>query len=397
MANAALRQLERWQLLPDSALCERVVAYLDVNIVPRTSEDQNPRNSYHVASLLTAIARKSPRVETTLRLTDNDLTSTQAATGILFPRVCRAIVSSCSEGRRSSRSESWSLLLGGRILPDLRQLETNGFPRESRALTARSLTIEEQLSCAEDVVHKFKHLENFQPDASFEGLKHLQTLKIEGDVTLNQPFLLSLLGSVNVPTHLTSLEIIYCPNLLFAKNTTTWSTLLQRSLTTLPALWKLKLHIMEDPYEKAGLAYPHFHEPPSSHFCDTVRLFGQNIQHLDLALPFACRRMFLPPKPSSHYTHTASEQRGAPGISRKPLMTLPQRLIDQGFKYRRLICWEGVCYEHHDWDVMPPCAGAQGTEYSWEIVNDVLNKASWHVGLHDAVHFKGTRVVEQPY
>lgn len=391
------RQLERWQLLPESALCERVIAYLDVNIVPQTSEDQNSRNSYHIASLLTAIARKSPRVETTLRLTDNDLTSTQAATGIVFPRVCRAIVSSCSERRRSSRSESWSVLLGGRIFPDLRQLETNGFPRESRDLTARPLTIEEQLSCAEDVVHKFKHLENFQPDASFEGLKHLQTLKIEGDVTLNQPLLLSLLGSVNVPAHLTSLEIAYCPNLLFAKNATTWSTLLQRSLTTLPELRKLKLHIMEDPYEKPSLAYPHFQGPPSAHFCDFVRLLGQNIQHLDLALPFACRRMFLPPKPSSHYTYSASEQRGAPGIPREPLMTLPQRLIDQGFQYRRLICWEGICYEHHDWNAMAPCAGAQGTEYSWEIVNDVLNKASWHVGLHDAVHFRGTSVVEQPY
>jgi hypothetical protein len=42
-------------------------------------------------------------------------------------------------------------------------------------------------------------------------------------------------------------------------------------------------------------------------------------------------------------------------------------------------------------------ASAQGTEYSWEIVSDVENKASWHVGMHDAVHFKATDVIEQPY
>ena len=154
---------------------------------------------------------------------------------------------------------------------------------------------------------------------------------------------------------------------------------------------------MEDPYKKPSIAYPPLQDPPPPHFCDFVRVLGQNIHHLDLALPFACRRMFLPPKPSSYYTYTASGQRGAPTIQREPLMTLPQRLIDHGFKYRHLICWEGVCFEQHDWDEMAPCAGAQGTEYSWEIVNDTEDKASWHVGKHDAVHFRATDVIEQPY
>ena len=42
-------------------------------------------------------------------------------------------------------------------------------------------------------------------------------------------------------------------------------------------------------------------------------------------------------------------------------------------------------------------ASAQGTEYSWEIASDVENKASWHVGMHDAVHFKAADVIEQSY
>lgn len=384
-------------MLPESALCERVIAYLDVDVIPRTSDAQIPCNVYHVASLLSAIARKSPRVETTLRLMDSGLTSTQAATGILFPRVCRAIVSRCSEGHKSHQSDSWSFLLGGHIFPDLRQLEIDGFSRESRDPTTLPPTIEEQLSSAEDTVLGSRHFERIQPDANFGGLYYLQTLKIEGDVTLNRTLLLSLLGSADVPTRLTALEIVYCPNLHFAKNAATWSTLLQRSLTTLPALRKLKLHIMEDPREDPSLAFQSLQETPKSHFCDFVRVFGQNIQHLDLALPFACRRMFPPPKPSSHYTYSACEQRGAPTIQREPLVTLPQRLIDQGFKYRRLICWAGVCFGHHDWDAMAPLASAQGTEYSWEIVNDVEDKASWHVGRHDAIHFKATDVTEQPY
>jgi hypothetical protein len=288
-------------------------------------------------------------------------------------------------------------LLGGHIFPDLRQLEIDGFSRESRDPTTLPPTIEEQLSSAEDTVLGSRHFERIQPDANFGGLYYLQTLKIEGDVTLNRTLLLSLLGSADVPTRLTALEIVYCPNLHFAKNAATWSTLLQRSLTTLPALRKLKLHIMEDPREDPSLAFQSLQETPKSHFCDFVRVFGQNIQHLDLALPFACRRMFPPPKPSSHYTYSACEQRGAPTIQREPLVTLPQRLIDQGFKYRRLICWAGVCFGHHDWDAMAPLASAQGTEYSWEIVNDVEDKASWHVGRHDAIHFKATDVTEQPY
>jgi hypothetical protein len=46
---------------------------------------------------------------------------------------------------------------------------------------------------------------------------------------------------------------------------------------------------------------------------------------------------------------------------------------------------------------MASCASAQGTEYSWEFVSDRENKASWHVGMHDAVHFEATDVTEQPY
>lgn len=219
-------QLERWQLLPDSALCERVVAYLDVDITPRSLEDQNSHNLYHVAQLLSAVARKSTRVETTLRLDRRELNSTLALTGILFPRVCRVIASNCSEGLGSNPSDSWSLILGGRSFPDLRQLETDGFPRESRDPRALSLTMAEQLACAEDAVHKSRDRENIQTDVSLEGSKYLQTLKIEGDATLNQPLLLFLLGSAHVPTRLTTREIAYCPNLLFAKTAATWSKLL---------------------------------------------------------------------------------------------------------------------------------------------------------------------------
>lgn len=111
-ATPAARQLERWQLLPDSALCERVIAYLDVDITPWSLKDQNSNNLYHVAQLIPAIARKSTRVETTLGLDRSELNPTLALKGISFPRVCRVIAPNCSEGFNFCPSDSWSLLLG---------------------------------------------------------------------------------------------------------------------------------------------------------------------------------------------------------------------------------------------------------------------------------------------
>jgi hypothetical protein len=308
----------------------------------------------------------------------------------MFPRVHRTVVSVCRDDNTAYRSDSWSFLLGGHVFPDLLQLETDGFSNEPMGQLP---TIGQQLAFAEDVAgHKSSR--HTQTDISLGRLRRLQTLKLHGDTLIDQPLLLSLFGSTEVPTCLTTLEIVNCPKLLFAKNRDTWTTLLQRSLTTLPALRKLKLHIAETPYKRPDIAYES-HEDTPPHFCDFVRAFGQKIQHLDLALPYACRRMFLPPKPASTYTYCG--QSGVPTILREPLATLPQRLVDQGFKYRRLISLFEVCYQQHNWDAMVSCASAQGTEYSWEIVSDRENKASWHVGMHDAVHFEATDVTEQPY
>lgn len=366
-----------------------MILYLDVDVNPQNPEDQC--NSYHIAQLLATVARKNPQVEVTLRIARSELNSTLASTGIVFPRVSKAVVSAYRDKPTGYRSDCWSFFLVGHIFPDLRQLETDCFPKRPTGL----LTIDQRLAFAENVdCHKDSN--HTQTDVSFGALGQLQELKIGGDTTFNKPLLLSLFGSAAVPTRLTTLEIVNCPKLLFAKNIETWTTLFQRSLTTLPALRKLKLHIPENPDTKPDIAFEPVGDVPQ-HFCDFVRVFGQNIQYLDLSLRFACRRMFLPPKPASSYTYTALGQRGAPADQREPLVTLPQRLIGQGSKYRRIIYWFEVCYEQHICDAMAACASAQGTEYSWEVVSDSEDKASWHVGMHEAIHFKASDVTEQPY
>lgn len=396
MANEYLpRQLERWQLLPDSALCERVIAYLDVDIIPSTIGEKESRSFYHIAQLLSAIARKSPQVKVTLQLEGGEIDSKLLSTGIKFPRVCRAIVAADPEGLRAARGDYWSFFLGGHVFPDLCQLETSGFHISA---TQPLLTIEEQLVTAEEFACEYSEIPGFRADVQLERLQYIHGLKIEGDVMLNRPLLLSLFGSATVPARLTTLEIVNCPMLFFAANLSNFSTLLQRSFTTLPALNKLKLHIIEDPHLEPGMSYQAL-QNHSHHLCNVVRVLGQNIQHLDLALPYACNRMFVPPKPALTYTHSAyqHESRGLPNIQREPLETLPQRLIAQGFKYRRLICWYGICFEQHDWEAMISYASVQGAGYSWEIICDEADQASWHVGEHDAVHFVAGDVISQPH
>lgn len=58
-----------------------------------------------------------------------------------------------------------------------------------------------------------------------------------------------------------------------------------------------------------------------------------------------------------------------PTIPREPASTLPERLIEAGYKYRRLIVWSGICRDSHDWEDMKAMADDQGPDISWEIVS----------------------------
>lgn len=343
------------------------------------------------------MARKCPLVEITLKLAASGIRMTpNLFICIVFPRVVRAILSDCPEYPIVAQSDYWSFFLGGHNFPDLCRLQTTGFQKQP---AGRPSTIVEQMSWAYDVARHGLRVSNTRQraDIELERLEYLQSLKIEGDIMLDQSSLISLFGSTKIPTRLTILEIVNCPQLFLAPlppvadvftHASALSTLLQRALTSLPALRKLKLHIAEDPEH-------YYQTPPDSphHLCNIVRVLGQNIQHLDLLLPQACNRIFLPPT----NTHNTRPNFGLPPIPRKPLETLPQRLNDAGFKYRRLICWSGICSEQHEWNTMTSYAGTQCAEHSWEIVSNFAYKASWHVGEHEPVHFKATNVIGQPY
>jgi hypothetical protein len=376
-------------LLPESAFSERKLVHLDVDIVVPAGQPQP--NLYLVAQLLTTVTRKCPRVEVTLRLARSEFRN-PALTAIAFPRVYRAVVSGWSNIHYHQRDDYWSFFLGGRVFPDLRQLETNGFKRDVEGTLP---TIGQQFNYPPLVDEEYDHTRAAGTAIEVQRLEHLQNLKIEGDIMLNEPLLLSLFGTTSVPACLTTLEIVNCPKLILNNNLPALSTLLQRALTTLPVLRKLKLHVLDD-----YLSETDYHDlaarDPQHHLCNIVRVHGQSIEHLDLSLPYTCNHIFPRPYPRSRNFHSARPKLGPPTISREPPETLPQRIISQGFKYRRLIYWRDICVEQHGFEAMASCAGAQGAEYSWEVVTDLEVKGVWHAGDHDAVRFDSDFVIGFP-
>ena len=283
-------------------------------------------------------------------------------------------------------TDYWTFFLGGHVFPDLHCLESNGFPYLPKA---KPLAIEDQMMLALEANGQRANAPSAASEISCKRLEYLRSLKIRGDATLDAPRLHSILGSTQIPVHLTTLQMLNCTTVFFGAHIPTLKTLLQRSLTELPELRKLKLHLVEDVSPNA--------QNPQDHLCDVVRTHGQNIPHLDLALPFACSNIFASPGAPPPQIRDSRKALGPPTISREPLENLPQRLIDQGYKYRRLICWFNVCFGSHDWDLMTAAASSQGAEYSWEIVDDEAGIASWYLGDYDGVHFSAADVVGQPY
>lgn len=288
----------------------------------------------------------------------------------------------------------WTFFLGGNVFPDLCSLETKGFPHLPGE---QPLSLEQQMILArESSMRRFRE-PDIRSQVMFKRLEFLRSVRIEGDATLDSPRLHPWLWSTQIPAHLTTLEIVNCPRGFFEANITTLEALLQRSLTELPELRKLKFHTVDytDPWR----------EGPHHHLCDVVRKFGRKIPHLDLALPFVCAKIFAPQNITPFQGRDSRQALGPPLIAREPLGTLPYRIIDSGFRYRRLIRWTGSCSELYgnledeldDWDLMTASASAQGAEYSWEIIDHENNVASWHVGGHDTVHFSADDVLKQPY
>lgn len=170
--------------------------------------------------------------------------------------------------------------------------------------------------------------------------------------------------------------------------------LLQRGLQLLQ---HLKLHVQ--PLPRRDWQYNHMkyaneiQEHPDHHLCNVIREVGQSIKSLDLALPLVCSQIFVPP-PSKG----APVDRGGlkyPVVARAPEETLPTRVMADGYRYRRLICWDGFCRDGGKWEDMQALASLQGEMISWEIISAQDECGSWHLSGSLPVIYSSEAVLER--
>lgn len=239
------------------------------------------------------------------------------------------------------------------------------------------------------------HRGDASQQATLTGLRSMEEIRFEYNTFLDATVLQSLFGSDIIPKRLTRLEIVNCPNLNQVYDFEAIATLLQRSLQLLQFL---KLHFLPTIGNDA-VRYEYdlrMREHPGYHPCNIVRELGQKIKGLDLALPLACNRIFVPPIRKTTSIH--DELPGLPEVSETPVNTLPQRLMDSGYRYRRLI-FNKICRKAHGWDEMAELAGNQGEKFSWELLHDSKSKpkAMWFVSGCSPVEFDVAAARQYPF
>ena len=217
-----------------------------------------------------------------------------------------------------------------------------------------------------------------QTSASFHGVVQMQKIRLEHNKFLTPAILNSLFNSNIIPKRLTTLEIVNCTQLHPTRHLCAIAVLLGRSLQLLQSL---KLHLTGYyPYNHEYQA-PNYNaeidEHPEYHLCNVIREAGQNIQSLDLALPYACNRMLIPRPKKNATLH--QDQQDLPTISLEPANTLSQRVLAEGYRYRRLHLYSGICRGAHDWDDMVALAVDQQGDFGWELLSEPEDRAVWCV------------------
>ena len=220
-------------------------------------------------------------------------------------------------------------------------------------------------------------------------------IKLEYNTLLNAAVLKSLFASQIIPKRLTRLEITQFPSINPIRDIEALAVLLQRGLQLVSFL---KLHLTHrydlDPEFHQMQYTSTINDHPEHHLCNIVRELGQKIKALDLAIPFACNRIFVPLTKRSQRAYR--ERLELPQIPKDPVNTLPQHLIAAGYRYRRLIFYS-VCRDAHKWDEMAALSADQGDYTSWQILLESDEKAMWFVGGCLPVEFSFEDAMQHPF
>ena len=289
----------------------------------------------------------------------------------------------------------WEIVFSGSTFPDLQAVYLNTLMDSNADMPAN------MLECLKMVADRFDPRSAYGTSSPIDhshyyGLLSMKEIKLEFNTFLTASVLQSLLGSSIIPKRLTTLEIVNCPYLDPVTDLEALITLFQRGLQLLRFL---KVHLVNERrvfgsrnYEMSYISK--INEQPDHHLCNIVRELGQSIRGLDLALPFACNRIFVPPTKAPAQTYT--EPLEFPPIPAEPLDTLPQRLMAAGYRYRRLLFY-GICRGAHKWEEMAALACEQGGNISWELLSEPDDKAVWCVSQCLPVEFSTEAAMQQPF
>lgn len=348
------------------------------------------------ARLIGAISRRSTNVNIELslfgpwhRLLQQLSTSTST-----LPDVRRLVLCLGGAGPefdahlRASAVDIWDICFSGSIFPDLQQVKIDTL-HASPSDRPENLTAIARGS-SEDHISPFEGI--VASSAPLYGLKKMSKIFIKHNDLLDIKVLGNLFSSSVIPARLTHLEIVNCSNLHQTRHYEDLAILLQRAL---PILQHFRFHLPRNTrgvHHFLAAYYKDTAEHPEWHLCNVVRELGQGIKSLDLALPFACNRMFLP---RTKQAPAKLAERDWPPIAREPYETLPRRLLSAGYRYRRLICWDSICGGKHEWQDMLELADNQGDMISWEIVSDRDKTASWHVSGCLPMSYKANDVLKR--
>ncbi|EMD00197.1 hypothetical protein BAUCODRAFT_21843 [Baudoinia panamericana UAMH 10762] len=226
--------------------------------------------------------------------------------------------------------------------------------------------------------------------SQFYGLRKMKRITIGHILYLTPDIMDSLFGSEIIPHNLTRLEIANCTGLHPVKHLDSISTLLRRALRLVT---HLQLHLCKLPDFDRDETFPNsqyadqIDEHPEDHFCNVIREMGHKVHHLDVALPFVCRNIFaIPTKVARSAVHCLGDY---PTMPYEPHGTLVGRLLDEGDRYWRVICWHGVCRYGQNWsDVIEAASNDQAEMVSCELLNAAENRGSWHISGCSPLMFK---------
>ena len=290
----------------------------------------------------------------------------------------------------------WELVFDGSAFPDLRSVYLTTLVDCAEALPA---TMADGIDLAYTKDPRYwENSDLFRDETSFFcGLVKMEDVKIEYNTFLNAKVLRSLFGSKIIPKRLMRLEIVNCACLDPIKDLEALAILLQRGLQMLQFLRLHLNHVDTLRAESEGMEYAYeIDEHPQHHLCNVIRELGQKIRGFDLAFPFACNQMFTPHRKTA--SRVEQEPLELPDIAEEPVANLPQRLMDAGYRYRRLIFSE-ICREAHNWDDMVALASNQGRNISWEMLYDHYEKPSaiWLVSGSLPVEFDPRKAMQCPF